>query len=209
MIALYIILGLVAAIILLLFSKVSIIFDYHGRAAITLKFLCFRTDGASFLQKRVFGKKEKPKKESETPPPSEKTPKQRPDPVGFAKFLLHVTEVVRLALKEFFDKATVDLRECNISVGTEDAALTAFSCSGAIFAANALCALLMRFSNFRCDNRYLNISPDFSSEKSSYSFRLVLSSRLIHILGVALRFYLRFFERKEKNHERNPIETSH
>ena len=200
MIALYIVSGLVAVLLLLLFSKISIIFDYHDRPSITLKFLCIRMDGVSFLQKRVFREKEEPEKDTEKTEKveaSEAPPKQKADPVGFAKFLLHVTEVVRLAFKEFFAKATVDLRECKVSIGTDDAALTALSFGGAIFAANALCALLMRFSKFRCDNRNLRVSPDFTSEKSAFSFHLILSCRLIHVLGVALRSYLRFFERKE------------
>lgn len=207
MIALGISLGVLLLIFLILWTQVHVIFDYHESATVTVRILCFRLDGKKLFER--FSHRDKGNQEKKPGESQSGKKKKRGDLLGFVDFLGHIGRVLGLAVKEHLSRTKIDLRELRVSIGTEDAAQTALLCGAAIQAANALCALLQHFSNFRCDNRNLSVSPDFCSEESRFSLHLVMSSRLVFILGVLIRTYIRFFERKEDNHARNPVKTSH
>lgn len=196
MIVLYVLLALVLLVFAVLFVNVHFVFLYREKGKITLRILFFSFDAKKLYQ--PFTKKEQSASETEPKADDQKTRKSRSfDPVGFAEFLVHVTRVISLAVKESFEKIKIDLKELHVSIGTDDAAKTALTAGAAIQAANDLCAVLQHFSNFRCDNRNLSVSPDFTSENSRFSIHLDLSIKLIHLIGVYLRAYTRFFERKE------------
>ncbi len=211
MIAIYIVLAIIVLIILVLRMNAHIIFDYHEKPTITLKILWFRFDAVDLFHKylnqdRDNNSKTKKEKKSSSP---KKEKKKSVDLLGFADFLVHISKVIGLAVKDHFSKATVNLKELKVSVGSDDAAKTALLCGTVIQAANGLCALLMRFSTFRCDNRNLCISPDFSSEKSTVSLHLVMTSKVFDIIKLFFTTYFRFFEGKDNNYARNSIKTGH
>ena len=208
MIVLYVVLALIAIALLLLNVKIRLIFTYYDKAAVKLGILFFRWDAAKLVQNYLERKKDvKPKMVETEQTKSEKS--KSIDLLGFGEFLIHVGSVIRLAIKEHLEKTQVYLKELRVSVATDDAAQTALLCGGVYNAANGLCALLQHFSDFRCDNRNLSISPDFTSDKTKFTLHLVMSTKLIHLIGVFLRSYIRFFEGKDKKNERNSIKTGH
>ncbi len=210
MIVLYVLLAIVAMIVLLLNLRVHLIFNYRYKASVTLRILFVRMDAARLVQKYLDRKKDVQPQMVETEPKEAKKKRTSGiDLIGFTEFLLHIGTVIRLALREHFEKTTVYLKELRIAVGTDDAAKTALLCGGVYNAANAICALLQHFSKFRCDNRNLSISPVFTSDQTKVSLHLVMSTKMIHLIGVFLRSYLRFFEGKDVQNERNSIKTSH
>ena len=208
MIAVWIILFVVLFVVLVLNLRAHFIFEYKEQFKVTLKILFFRFDAVGLFQKILNGNNKK--NEMETKKGSfKKVKKKSADLLGFADFLVHLTKVIGLAVKEHFSKATVNLKELKVSVGSEDAAKTALLCSTVTQAANGLCALLMHFSKFRCDNKNLMIAPDFSTEKTSVSLYLVMSSKVIDIIKLIFNTYFRFFEGKENDYARNSVKTGH
>ncbi len=210
MIALLIISAIVILIILILRMNVHIIFDYHDKPTVTLKVLFFRFNAIDLFHKYLNrGSADSGQAKIEKKKTTSANKKKSLDLIGFADFLVHISKVISLAVKDHFSKATVNLKELNVKVCSDDAAKTALLCGTVIQVANGLCALLMHFSTFRCNNRNLSISPDFSSEKSSVSLHLVLTSKLFDIIRLFITTYFRFFEGKENNYARNSIKTSH
>lgn len=206
MTVLWIILALISFLLFLLFLNVHLIFKYDQHATVTLRILFLRFDAMKLFRSLTEQKKGDEKNEPTAPKDQQN---RKADPVGFAKFLSHITRIIALAVKEHFSKMKINLKRLQISIGTDDAAKTALLCGGVIQAANVLCELLRRFSRFRCDNRNLSVSPDFTSEQSRLSIHLDLSSKPIHIIGVLLRSYFRFFEREEVQNARNTTQTGH
>jgi len=182
-----------------------LIFRYENGAVILLKILFIRMDAKKLVRKLL--KKNDgstPREEQETSEKQEETAekkKRKADLLGFSEFLLHIADVVRLAVQEHLSHMKIHLKMLNVEIGTDDAAKTALTCAGVISAANVLCALLGHFSNLRFDNENLRIAPDFTSEKSRFAIHLVLTSKPIHIIAVLLRAYFRFFERKDSQNE--------
>lgn len=213
MIALWVLLAILALFLFLLFVPIHIVFQYRERAIVTAKILFFRFDAMKLFRYLSRDRAGKEQSENSHPSPKQKEKNanlnKKVDPLGFVEFLLRIARVIVLALKEHLKRMKINLKELYVSIGTDDAAKTALIYGGAIQAANALCVLLQRFSCFRCDNRYLVISPDFTCEKSRFSIHLDLTVRLFFVIGVLLRAYFRLFERKEMNNERNSVETSH
>ncbi len=208
MIFLYVFLGFALLLLFLLYLNVHLIFVYREKATVTLRILFFRTDAVKLVQKYLEKKKNVQPKMVEKSK-STKAPSGGVDLLGFAEFLAHIATVIRLAIKEHLEKMRIDLKELNVTVATQDAAQTALLYGGAIQGANALCALLCHFSNFKCNNKKLVIAPDFASDKSEFSIHLVLTSKPIHLIGVFLRSYFRFFEGKDNQNARNSVKTSH
>ncbi len=210
MIALYVFLGIIAFFLLILFLNVHIIFQYHDTPKVTLRILCFRLNGMKLIQK-FQGKNRKPQKQEKTETDTQTDPKTKNngDLLGFISFLARIARVIRILLKEQMERLKINLKELHISIGTDDAAKTALASASAIQGANALCALLQRFSRFRCDNRNLSISPNFTEEKTRFSIHLDLSTRGFDIIVVLLKAYFRFLEREDPNHARNTIKTGH
>ena len=196
MIVFWILLALLLFISFVLFLRIHLIFDFHEKPKVAIRVLCFRIDGNELISKFLSqddknGKNAKAKKKNA--PEKSKSSRGSGDLLGFVDFLLHVASVLGGTLKDYFSNTKVHLKELHISIGTDDAARTALLCSSAVQAANGLCAVLQHYSKFTCDNKNLSISPDFLSDKSKFSLRLVLSSTVIHLIGVYLRANMRFF----------------
>lgn len=196
MILLWILLTLLLFVAFILFFRIHLIFDFHEKPRIVIRFLCFRIDGNQLIN--MFRAKEKTKDKStkpkqKNPPEISKKSKGSGDLLGFVDFLLHIASVLGGSMKDYLSRTKVHLKELHVSIGTDDAARTALLCSSAIQAANGLCAVLQHYSKFTCDNKNLSISPDFLSDKSKCSLHLVLSSTIIHLIGVYLRANMRFF----------------
>ena len=195
MIFLWIFLVLLLLVLFVLLVNVHLIFTYYEKESIKLRVLCFTFDAKKLYaryQTRAKGKNLGTQSKVDLPSKNKSV-----DLIGFTEFLMHITRVLSLAAKESLEKMKIYLKELVVTVGTDDAAKTALSAAAAIQAANGLCALLQHFSNFRWNNRNLSVSPDFTSEKSRFSIHLDVSMKPIHIIGVLLRAYTRFFERKE------------
>lgn len=208
MILLYIFLALLALLALCLLVNVHLIFRYGERASVTLRILCFRFDGMKLFSRFTKDREKSPTTKS-SPPPREKKPKRSFDPIGFAEFLLRIARVISLAVKEQLSHLKIRLKELHVRIASDDAAKTALLSGSAVQAANYLCALLQRFSDFRCNNENLSIAPDFTSEKSSFSIHLDLSVKPIFLIAVLFRAYYRFFEGKEEDYVRDSVETRH
>lgn len=210
MIVFWILLVLFLLLLFVFTLKVHLIFDFHQKLTVTLKILWLRFDGYQLLEKLGQRKDDQNKTSSKSSNTRQKGKKNgKVDLIGFAEFLGHLAKVITLGLKEFLAKSTVDLKELIVTIGSDDAAETALITGAVMQGANGLCAALQHFSKFRCDNRKLSIAPDFTSEKSSISFHLVMTCKFIDIIGIFFRTYTRFFERKEDNHARNSIKTGH
>ena len=197
MIFLWIILALILLVVFVLLLRVRLIFDFHEKATITIQILWFRFDANQlidkFLTKDNSNTQDTNVKQSKSA--VQKKRNNRPgDLLGFIEFLLHIADVLSGALKDYLSKTKVYLKELHVSIGTDDAARTALACSGAVQAANGLCAVLQHYSKFRCDPDNLSISPDFLSDKSKFSLHLTLSSTIVHLIGVYLRANMRFFD---------------
>ncbi|MBR4288041.1 MAG: DUF2953 domain-containing protein [Clostridia bacterium] len=199
MIFLYIFLVIVLLTLTALFVNVHLIFIYREKEKVRLRVLCFSFDAIKLYNRYAEKKRKKqiPDPQKSSVETKKEIKKRGFDPIGFAEFLIHITRVISLAVKESLESMKINLKELVVSVGTDDAAKTALTAGAAIQAANGLCAALQYFSDFRCDNRKLSISPDFTSEKSRFSIHLDLCIKPIHLIGVLLRTYTRFFERKE------------
>lgn len=197
MIILWILLGIILFVLLTCLLPIRLVFDYHCSPKITLKILCFSFDGIDFV-KRFLSKERnddvKLKNDKQDLKRKREQQKKSGDLFGFVEFLLHVTDVFTATLGDFFSKARVNLKELHVSLGSEDAAKTAMLSCGVIQAANALCAVLQRYSHFRLNSKNLSISPNFTSDKSKFALNLVISSSLIHIIAVFLRANMRFFD---------------
>ena len=192
---------LVSIVAFLLFVNVHLIFCYENKAEVTLRILFFRFD-AIRLFRRFTSDKKAPSEEplAEESVPSKGSKKRKGSPLDFAEFLLEIGKIIALAIKEHFERMKVYLKMLYVEIGSDDAAKTACLYGAAIQAANALCVLLQHFSNFRCDNERLLICPNFTSEESKLSIHLDLCVKPIHLIGILIRSYFRFFERKENNH---------
>ncbi len=198
MIFLYIFLFLLLLVLTALYINVHFVFLYREKESVRLRILCFSFDAIKLYNRYAERKKNKKPIPQQKDASSQPTPKKRgADPIGFAEFLIHVTRVVSLAARESLESMKINLKELIISVGSDDAAKTALTAGVVMQAANGLCAALQHFSDFRCDNRHLSVSPDFTSEKSKFSIHLDLCIKPIHFIGVLLRANTRFFEREE------------
>ncbi len=199
MIILYILLGLILflllALLFVLYVNVHLIFDYHEKPKVTVRVLLFRLDGVKLYQYfDTKGKKKERVGSKKQKAPSKK--KSDGNLLGFVEFIAHITKVIRYALREHFAKCKVNLQELQVSIGAEDAAQTAYLYSAAYQGAISLCALLQHFTDFRCNNRKLAVSPDFTGGETKVSIRLDMTVKSVHVLGVLLRSYYRFFEGK-------------
>lgn len=191
--------------------KIHLIFDYHDKLTVTLRILCFRFDGFSLLEKLGRNEEQGEKKSDKLTKANTKNQvkDKKIDLFGFAEFLAHLAKVIIVGLKEYFSKAKVYLKELKVSIGTDDAAETALISGTVMQAVSGLLAALQHFSKLRCNNQNLWVSPDFSSEKSSVSFHLVLTTKFVDMIGILFRTYIRFFERKEDKYARNSVKTGH
>lgn len=197
MIFLWVLLALILLIAFVLLLRVRFIFDFHEKPTITIRILWFRFDANQLINKFLSKdetKSQNTKAKQKKSPEQEKTNKRSGDLLGFIEFLLHIADVLGGALKDYLSKTDVYLKELHVSIGTDDAARTALACSGAVQAANGLCAVLQHYSKFSCDSDHLSISPDFLSDKSKFSLHLVLTSTVVHLIGVYLRANMRFFD---------------
>ena len=194
MIFLWIFLAVLFLILALLLTPIHLIFQYPAKSNVSFRIFCFRFDGAE-LFKKIFLKDEELSAEASKSnrKPKKKKGKSSADLLGFVDFLIHLTDVICESILEFLSKAKVDLKELKISIGSDDAAKTALLTTGVHQAANVLCAVLHRFSKFRCNSKKMMISSDFLSEKSDFSLHLDISCTVIHIIRVYLHTNMRFF----------------
>lgn len=192
MIVIWILLALLLLVLFFLNLPIHLICRYPAKSNFSFQIMCFRFEGLDLL-KRFFTKDASTDSESKGAPKKKAFTKSA-DVTGFVEFLFHLTDVIHSTVLEFFSNAKVNLKELRISVGTDDAAKTALVSSSVHQAANGLCALLQRFSRFRCNSQKLNISPDFTSEKSDFSIHLDISFTVIHLIRVYLHTNMRFFE---------------
>lgn len=192
MIVFWIVFAFVLLILSILFMPIHLICRYPAKSNFSFRILCFRFDGVE-LFKKIFTKNEAKDTDPKTVQKGKKNDRSA-DLFGFLEFLLHLTDVIRSTILEFFSKAKVNLKELRISVGTDDAARTALLSCSVTQAANGLCAALQHFSKFRCNSKKLSIAPDFTSEKSDFSLHLDISCTVIHMIRVYLHANMRFFE---------------
>lgn len=200
MIALYIILGILALILFVLLVNVHLIFLYDGEAKVYLRVLFLRFD-AKELAKSLGGEKKEKKTKKKAPEKKEEAPtrKRKKESISdFLSFLSLITRIVTRAVKDLFARMHVHLKDMEIRFGLSDADQTAMVYGASIQAANALFALLQRFSNFKWNNDKLILAPDFTGENQVFRIHLDLYIKPIFLLSIALRALTTYLEGKEQ-----------
>ena len=200
MIFLYILLGLLALILFILFVPVHLIFRFDSGAKVWLRILFVRLDGIKLVKKLTEEKPEKKKKKEKPEKEPEKKPqkKKKGSVSDFIEFLELILKIVRRALSDLFGHLHIRLKELAVRFGLGDADQTAVAYGGVIQTANYLFALLERFTHFRFDPRHLAISPDFCGEGNEFRIHLDLWIRPVHLLTLALHALFTYLQGKEQ-----------
>jgi hypothetical protein len=192
---LWIFLAIVALIVFLLNCKVKIIFRFDGKPKIHIHYLLIRLGQEKSIRLILGNKEKRKKKKSFLGAPLYVPPKDKKiDILGFAEFLGHVAWVVKENVLDYLTHTRVDLKELKVSVSGDDASKTAMNYGKVVQAANGLCEVLREYSDFRWNDKNLSIEPNFIDAKDEFSLHLVLSTKLVHWIGIYFRSTLRFFE---------------
>lgn len=201
MIALYILLGLLALILLILFINVHLILIYDDGARVYLRVLFIRIDGMK-LARSLGGekkeKKKKPKPKEPEPTPKKKTKGSLSD---FFDFISLISGIAKRALKDLFKSLHIRLRDLEVRFTLGEADQTALAYGASIQAANALFALLQRFSHFSWNNEKLILAPDYTGEHNVYRVNVDFWIKPVFLLSIVLRALLTYLEGKEQKHE--------
>lgn len=198
MIFLYLFLALLALILFVLFVNVHLSLQYDGEPRATVRVLFIKVDALD-LAKYLGGEKKEKKKKTKRKEPQEKKPKKKAKGslTDFLDFISLITRIVTRAVSDLLRKLRINLKEFELRFTAGEADQTALVYGGAIQAANALFALLARFSHFRWNDKKLTLSPDFTGESNTFRIHLVLTTKPVHLIAIALRAFFTFLEGKE------------
>ena len=126
-------------------------------------------------QKKILKKKLKPQKTKEKKP--SKIKEIFKHPTDIPAFVTDVYDIISILVGKFSKRIKINVKSCNIVIGTDNAAKTAIVYGAVCAGINALLSLLVQFTNYdERDTENINISPDFTSEKiqSSIYVRITL-----------------------------------
>ncbi len=176
----YVLLGILAAVLLLLCVPVRLILRYRtGKAPVgVLRWLFFQVDLLKAAERKTADTETRAKKEAKPRPPKEKKPLEFSRMLGVAADLLSSLKGGAGMLVRRFRIYRVRL---SMVVAGEDAAETAVDygkCNAAVYSAYALAK---NFLNLK--NPEIEIRPDFVSEKGSVDFEM--RGRLMPIVALA------------------------
>ena len=208
---LYALLALFALLTLLLLLQVNVHVCYKdGTPAVYLKILFFKKSIYSEeIPRPEKPKKRKPakkkrRKKSAAAAEGEEEPKKKTSLEDILNTVGAVRELVGSLKDKFARTLKVTAATVYVSVGSDNAAKTALLygaiCQGVTF----LLELLDNVTRLKTVKKtYIHVGCDFSSEKTVAEMHLILSMRVYHLLGHALRALKTFLMIKLKNETKN------
>lgn len=203
MVVLYILLGIIVAIVLLFCVKITVALEYTDSFELFLKVLFIKIRLIPAKPKKKKPAKEEPPKEE--PPPEEAKPEQEPKPKGdnfvmrfyheqgfdgVVKFLRDILAALNTMLGDIFKRSfVVEKLFLDMCIAKEDAAKTAV-------AYGKTCAAVFPTLGYLCNTlqvrRYdADIYPDYLANKSTASIVFWVSVRPIRLTNAVVRFGFR------------------
>ncbi len=220
MIALYILLGILAAIGLLLLSPLSIRFRYRTDCELTVKagvppiMLTLYPDLETKIAEEDDRKKKralldrlekKRAKDAKKKPKPEKASKERNAPdknrgkkkKSTKRSLRFLARFLKIMLKKFGNSATVKIDRFRVIVGSDDAAKTAYLYGGI----SATCAYLLAgldcYLKKEPSRRHIMIDADFTADTITLDIDISVRVRLYAALSLALTALWHYTQRNQ------------
>ena len=194
MIFLYILMGILALILLLLFSNLVIRLEYNGKFISKIYILGIPFNFKTLFE--LFSKKEKQKPaekqdEQATKQKKESAKRTLEDLTSFLKAIFRTVGAAARGLKRHLK---VQVKELSITVATEDAAKTAMRYGEITALLSAFFALCEEHARLQANYKKIRVTSDFESNKIQATFCILLRIRPIHLLTTAASAYLSYTE---------------
>lgn len=127
-------------------------------------------------QKKILKKKVKPQKVKEKKP--SKIKEIFMHPTDIPAFITDIYDILSIIVGKFSKRVKINIKECDISLGTDNAAKTAILYGGVCAGINTLLSLLVQFTNYDDrDTENINVVPNFTSDKTNFNIYLRVSLR--------------------------------
>ncbi len=211
MIVLWVLLALVALVVLILFSSVSLDIRWDEEAQIRLRFWFLRFDLLRLLQSPGEEKKKKKQAESAASQGSEKKKKRTAG--EFLDFLRFLSRLLKEGFRQLLSRAKIRVNRLELTVAHEEPDRTAILYGLACPAVYQLCETVKRFTRSRIDYRRVAVTSDFTAKSFRARLDLRVSLRVLDFLAVLVKVLALLQEIKissgGKDYERNSIEASH
>ena len=208
MVALLIVLGLMALLLLLSLLTAHAVLEYRDDMTLTLSILFFKFRLFPAKQKKVrisdYSRKDKPKrkrKASKNKKQESATSSQKPkEEKGILEKLDGLKKLLSSLLKNTFGHLKIRASRIRIHVATGDAASTAILFGAVNGALVCVLEALDRFGKLRSKKQdVIEVTPDFLAEKTTADIRIDFSLRVWQILDIALRTFVSHIRSKNKN----------
>ncbi|MBO4265415.1 MAG: hypothetical protein J5922_04990 [Clostridia bacterium] len=145
-------------------------------------------------------KTEKPKK----PQKSEKTNEKSGASVG--ENIKLICEIVKAVKKTFFRYLVLEISNIKIAVGGTDAAKTAITYGITVQSVEYLLAILSEITNVKRYRKSVNISADFTAEKTVCDISIVFGIRIYQAFLVLCRAAAAYLKNKSEQSEKNKVQ---
>lgn len=203
MIFLYILLGILAVLLLFLFSGIRVVFEYNEEIKVKIGIWFFSFNIFKYIEKHGNKpKKQKVKKEKEKPVKAEKKETKKRSVSDFIKF---VTHIAKEAAARFLNVIKIDLKYLYLSVASDEAEKTALLYGSLSAGAAVLLDVLKSFLKFRYNPEKIKIEPDFTKSEIEFKTKIVLKTTPIK--GIIAVIYIFRLMMKEKGGTRNERTT--
>lgn len=193
-----IVLGCVLAfLVLLLLLPIAAFIEVDEHFTLKLKIALFQKDLVSptpqkpkSLKPRAFKKKMASLEPKEKTPkePKKKKKEKKKDKLSFQtiqELIRAGMEILSKLLPKLFKQIHIDIHQCHLSIGLEDAADTAMATGGAISAAQLGIELMDHYMVLSPESpNNIHIEPDYLNNRFSCSIRLTVMIRLFGIFSV-------------------------
>jgi hypothetical protein len=194
MTALYVVLGILAALLLLLWCPLVLTISYEEAVRAKVQYLFIVYPIAPPKKKKPRKEKQPPKKEKTEKPGKKSAIREIIDQKGLGGFLTMMRELARMAgvvLKRLCRHMVVKKFRLSVTICGEDAADTALRYGGA-------CAVLYPavsaiVSNTKCEHYQVEVHPAFNGEKEEIQFLFKARVALLFVLGSALAALAHYF----------------
>jgi len=169
---------ILAVLILIMFTKISVIIGYNEAATIKLKILFFVIKIYPRKNKDKHVKKKKDKKEKKIKKSKKKDKKKKtqrkPDTKAILSTLDTLIEIIKSITGYMLKTLTINKFNLELLIASGDPMKTALTYSGVCTAVYNTWAMIENILKVRV--RHIRISPDFLSEKMRFKFYLDIST---------------------------------
>ena len=203
LIALYIISGLLALIVMICFLRIHFVIECNDEITAILKILCIKISLYPQNNKKVKISKFKkgyPKQKEKTKQKQPKTVKKESSKsdTSLGEKLEIITSLVKILFSRFFKHLRLDVSKILITVGGSDAAATAIT-YGVVSQATAY---LLEFldKNLKISKKrkgQINVLCDFTAEDTVYDISLSASLSVWQILDIGITLAYNYFKGKD------------